>query len=421
MSDDSIEKSLEELELLLHQDLSPSTKTAIESLKKELKDLRSMDIDDEGYPRKQQELLRTEYYTQKILAKDAKFESITSEYAKLAKEKRFVELGDYHRSNLYHLKLAAKEMVDERNAKKKQEMKRQIKVAAEQKMKGGEDEEKLEHQEIEKEPNLLDGRPWEDVLKDLDEEDRLYKEWRCNYGAMAKKGQMVPDPPKAPMTKFISDAAARCQRAHTLAQARFEIEQYRQRNEIAHIGTDEIIADAKIANNGESEHWRTLAQIVLNELKSITEGDIPESLRGREAEIAETLFIYQANYFKILTVEVDAVNDVWMPNEVVVAERYLPRAVAEGVQHPNIKQRALAFRPTDTWEKGVVEEYLAAAEEEEEAKEELNPAEAAYSDAAKRKAEARREHGKAHQKLKNAGLSFLAMENYRRKKEEDAD
>ena len=311
-------------------------------------------------------------------------------------------------------------MVEGRNTKKKQELKRKMKEAARTKAEEGLEEEKNEQQEIEKEPNLLDGQPWKDVLKELDEEEELCIEWRRTWAAMAKDGQKVPEPPKTPMSKFISGAAAQCPRSYTLAQARFEIQQYKARNdsnEIAHIGVDEVISEAKNANSGESDNWRYLAQIILKERKAIQEGDIPESLRGREAQIAETLSIYQANYFQTITTEVDIVNDVWKPDEVIVAERYLPRAEPEGLQHPDLKQRALGFKPSNTWEKTVKEDYLAAIKEEEHAQAELKEAEAAYSEASERKCEARKECGKAHQKLKMAGASYLAMENYIKKED----
>jgi hypothetical protein len=413
MPEGPMDRSMDELEKLLVLELSPSTKKAIEIFKKDWHDFLSMSKDDEGYSRKQEELIRSESYTQKLLAKDAKYASVAAEYAKLVKQKRMVDLGDFHRGNLYHLKLAAKEMVEERNTRKKQELKR--KMEAVRKRAEAAEEEKNEQQDIEKEPNLLDGRPWKDVLKELDEEEELCIEWRRTWAAMAKDGQKVPEPPKTPMSKFISDTAARSPRSYTLAQARFEIQQYKARNEIAHIGVDEAISEAKNANSGESDHWRHLAQIILKERKAIQEGDIPESLRGREAQIAETLSIYQANYFQTITTEVDIVNDVWKPDEVIVAERYLPRAEPEGLQYPDLKQRALGFKPSNTWEKSVKEDYLAAIKEEEHAQAELKEAEAAYSEASKRKSEARKECGKAHQKLKMAGASYLAMENYIKK------
>ena len=103
-----MDRSMDELEKLLGLELSPSTKKAIEIFKKDWHDFLSMSKGDEGYSRKQEELIRSESYTQKILAKDAKYDIVAAEYAELVKQKRLVDLGDFHRGNLYHLKLAAK-------------------------------------------------------------------------------------------------------------------------------------------------------------------------------------------------------------------------------------------------------------------------------------------------------------------------
>jgi hypothetical protein len=83
ITDESMDESIEELDLLMMQDLSPTTMRSVQSLKNEVADLISLAADDPTIESKKRELLRSELFTQTLLAKDAKHSIIAAKYVEL--------------------------------------------------------------------------------------------------------------------------------------------------------------------------------------------------------------------------------------------------------------------------------------------------------------------------------------------------
>lgn len=201
-----------------------------------------------------------------------------------------------------------------------------------------------------------------------------------------------------------------CQK-YDLSQAMFEMREYVARNTVAHIGLDDILAKALAANDLKSPHWKSLGQQILTQRQAINDGMIPERLKDSKFQLLETLRIYEQEYFEILD------HDGDLPRgEPIPKEKYLPTASKDSPE--DITQHVRDFEPQNSWEAGLRDQYLAAADEVASTREAIEAEERIITEASERKRSARKEHSQACHKLNIARASFLAMESYNRGEEE---
>ena len=322
MTESSLEESREEVEDLLKLPLSPTTIQTLRDLQVDFNELQKLDRKHPSYERKFRELMRAEIYTKRILNKDAKYAILAAQHKELAEQKMLIELGGYHRGNLNHLKIVAREMIKEKFSREKKDA-----PDAEARRKVTKDRNPLE-----------EGKTWSELLEILDQESHALNEWRCaaQEAQRVKIAHTTPKPDRS-LTNFIALAGQRCARKMELEQIRFEMEQYVSRNELAHIGLDDIISAAKTENNANFEHWKTLAQVILAQKNMINDGIIPRSLKGYEALIKESLLVYQEIHFETLLPDDANFTGVWEPAELVVSERNQPTP-------PEISKKTLLLR-----------------------------------------------------------------------------
>lgn len=88
MSDDSVQQSRTELDMLLGLPISPSTKKSIRILQEDWSQLQQIDptTDILAYSMKKQALIRSEYHIQQMLRKDDKYAKLAAEHETLAAE-----------------------------------------------------------------------------------------------------------------------------------------------------------------------------------------------------------------------------------------------------------------------------------------------------------------------------------------------
>lgn len=403
MTEVSLEESADEVEHLLKLPLSPTTIQTLQDLHVDIEELQKMNTRNSSYKRRLRDVMRSESYTKRILNKDAKYAILAAKHKESEEAKMIIELGDYHRGNLNHLKIVAKEMIKEEFAEEKRncstaEERRAVTIA----------------------PNPLEqGKPWSKILDILEQESQEYTKWSsASQAAIKANAEFTTPKPDRPLTKFLAIAGQRCTRMMTLKQVRFEMAQDAVRNDLAHNGLDEIIEDAKADKDANSEHWKTLAQDILRKRKEINDGYIPHSLRGHESQIEESLLIYQSIYFKSLVPDEDA-RDVWQPSKLVMSDRHQPPP--PDVVEEDIKSEVEAFVPADRWEGGKKEDYLNAYAEVNKFKAEITILGKEISDSGELKKNAQRLLSKAHKKLNLARSSFKAVQGILAKQEVDED
>jgi hypothetical protein len=399
MSDDSVEASQIELEMLLDLPISPTAKKAIRMLKMDWAELEKIDPakDVLAYSMKKQALIRSEYHTQDMLQKDEKYAKLAADNETLAaridakvERERILALGDFYRGNLNQLRLAAQDLTKEKNVGKKS---------------------------AEKVPNLLgDKRPWGLILKDLDAETLAYDTWKAEYTKKTDHGETeTTKAPERKLANFINDAAARLNRPPSLAQIRFEMSEYQACNHIAHNGLDAALLEAKKAQNADSPLWELFAAIILTERQKVDEGNIPKRLHGQEKRIEETLLIYQFTHFASLKKKEDPHNGDWIPGTFTIARQHLSAIPEIQAMNDNITKRVLDFKPTNTYEGAVVEEYLEAAEELKSVLEDVEEATGSVTIAQHKKTKAEKARRVATQRLRAATSAFLIAEEFRKK------
>jgi hypothetical protein len=393
MTESSLEESREEVEDLLKLPLSPTTIQTLRDLQVDFNELQKLDRKHPSYERKFRELMRAEIYTKRILNKDAKYAILAAQHKELAEQKMLIELGDYHRGNLNHLKIVAREMIKEKFSREKKDA-----PDAEARRKVTKDRNPLE-----------EGKTWSELLEILDQESHALKEWRCaaQEAQRVKIAHTTPKPDRS-LTNFIALAGQRCARKMELEQIRFEMEQYVSRNELAHIGLDDIISAAKTENNANSEHWKTLAQVILAQKNMINDGIIPRSLKGYEALIKESLLVYQEIHFETLLPDDANFTGVWEPAELVVSERNQP--TPPEIFEEDVTPQVESFEPADTWETAKRDEYLLANAQVNKIKAEIGGFEKEISDAGEMKKYARKRLNKAYRQLNAARVSFKSMQ-----------
>jgi hypothetical protein len=327
MQDGSMEHSAIELEdLMTDKQISPSTRKIMETMSGDINFLRNMDSTTVDYVAKQCELLRTEKILGDIFAKDERFKKLSFSYENMVDQGRILNFGDYHKGNLFVLKSVAREHIKDINTRKKDE----------------------------KIPNLLEGKPWKEIIEAIEKEKKNLDEWRSTW-------RKISPPPEQPLSDFVTAVGARCPRPCTLEQALFEMQEYQQRNTIAHSQIDEWIAEASADKDPKSEKWRAVCQYILRDQQYIQDNvNLPAHIAGKERWLWESLEIFMHSHFKIATAMYDE-NGALMPKEVVPSDIYFRQPVDSSID-PGIKARVLAFKPFDRYERRLVKAYLKAEE-----------------------------------------------------------
>jgi hypothetical protein len=294
MTDRSLEESKEELIALKRvRKISPATQMHFEMMIDSCIELETLDKSSDLFKRTQLLFFRQEAVLQSRLEQDKKYSVLLEEFQILKRHQLMLRYGDYHKGNVLIFKAMSQQLAREKKIDK----------------------------------DVLANMTWKQVLTTIENEKNLRKahemsmlyKWYDNM--KGKSNNFEPgDKPSSPVTDLINILSSLCK--ITFAHAMFEIEQYVDRNEIAHSGIDEHIAD---------NDWQEVASIIERDIQAVRDGILGTDMELRD-EMVMTLKLYKARYFTQIQTKFDkdglmvAKHWTFSPEEI---ERQAAAAAAE--------------------------------------------------------------------------------------------